>query len=112
MWVPDWWRRVYLDYRRYRASDESFLTTVFLTQGFWASVVYRVSSLFTRFARSCGDPGHGSMPTAAIRAQDADLLRSDARPIHPARIIGELMARLTADSIVIGDGGDFVGRLD
>lgn len=43
VWVPDWWRRVYLDYRRYRASDESLLTTVFLTQGFWASVVYRVS---------------------------------------------------------------------
>jgi len=46
--------------------------------------------------------------TAASRAKDAGLLRSDARPIHPARIIGELMARLTADSIVIGDGGDFV----
>ncbi|MBU6245591.1 MAG: acetolactate synthase [Actinomycetales bacterium] len=46
--------------------------------------------------------------TSASRAKDAALLRSDARPIHPARIIGELMARLTPDSIVIGDGGDFV----
>ena len=42
-WLPDWCRRVYLDYRRYRASDESVLTTIFLTQGFWASFVYRVS---------------------------------------------------------------------
>jgi serine O-acetyltransferase len=42
-WVPDWCTQVYLDYRRYRASEESALTTIFLTQGFWASCVYRVS---------------------------------------------------------------------
>jgi serine O-acetyltransferase len=40
---PDWWRQIYLDYRRYRATEESALTTIFLTQGFWASCVYRVS---------------------------------------------------------------------
>ncbi len=44
---------------------------------------------------------------AAI-AQDADLLHSDADPIHPARIYGELLPRLTDDTVVIGDGGDFV----
>jgi acetolactate synthase I/II/III large subunit len=39
---------------------------------------------------------------------DAALLQSDANPIHPMRIYGELMAQLTPDAIVIGDGGDFV----
>jgi acetolactate synthase-1/2/3 large subunit len=35
-------------------------------------------------------------------------LRSDARPIHPMRIYGELVPLLERDAIVIGDGGDFV----
>jgi acetolactate synthase-1/2/3 large subunit len=43
----------------------------------------------------------------AIAADQGDLT-SDSSPIHPARIYGELLPRLTADSVVIGDGGDFV----
>jgi acetolactate synthase-1/2/3 large subunit len=35
-------------------------------------------------------------------------LHSDATPIHPLRIYGELVPRLERDAIVIGDGGDFV----
>ena len=35
-------------------------------------------------------------------------LRSDAAPIHPMRIYGELVPLLDRDAIVIGDGGDFV----
>ena len=46
--------------------------------------------------------------TLASRTKDQAMLTSTACPIHPARIIGELLPRLTADSIVIGDGGDFV----
>jgi acetolactate synthase-1/2/3 large subunit len=45
---------------------------------------------------------------AAATARDAELLRATADPIHPARIYGELVPRLAEDSIVIGDGGDFV----
>jgi len=48
---------------------------------------------------------------AAVRAavvRDAALLAADADPIHPARIYGELVPRLADDSVVIGDGGDFV----
>jgi acetolactate synthase-1/2/3 large subunit len=45
---------------------------------------------------------------AAATARDATLLAADADPIHPARIYGELVPRLAEDSIVIGDGGDFV----
>jgi acetolactate synthase-1/2/3 large subunit len=61
-----------------------------------------------------GDPDRSKW-RAALRdqvavstARDAELLQSDADPIHPARIYGELIPRLAEDSVVIGDGGDFV----
>jgi acetolactate synthase I/II/III large subunit len=41
-------------------------------------------------------------------AADAPLLASDAEPIHPMRIYGELARILDDDAVVIGDGGDFV----
>lgn len=44
----------------------------------------------------------------AALLRDADLLRSGAQPLHPARIYGELLPRLADDAVVIGDGGDFV----
>jgi acetolactate synthase-1/2/3 large subunit len=44
----------------------------------------------------------------AAAEKDAELLSTDADPIHPARIYGELMRRLDDDAVVIGDGGDFV----
>jgi acetolactate synthase-1/2/3 large subunit len=45
---------------------------------------------------------------AAAVKRDTELLASPADPIHPARIYGELAPRLAEDSVVIGDGGDFV----
>ncbi|MGH3389723.1 MAG: acetolactate synthase [Actinomadura sp.] len=44
----------------------------------------------------------------AAVAGDAELLASDADPIHPMRIYGELNRLLADDAVVIGDGGDFV----
>jgi acetolactate synthase I/II/III large subunit len=41
-------------------------------------------------------------------AADAALLASDAEPVHPMRIYGELARLLDPDAVVIGDGGDFV----
>jgi acetolactate synthase I/II/III large subunit len=41
-------------------------------------------------------------------ADDAALLASDANPVHPLRIYGELAPLLAADAVIIGDGGDFV----
>ncbi len=41
-------------------------------------------------------------------AADAPLLASDAFPIHPMRVYGELAPLLEPDAVVIGDGGDFV----
>ena len=46
--------------------------------------------------------------TAQAIAADAALLASDASPIHPMRIYGELGRLLEDDAVVIGDGGDFV----
>jgi len=37
-----WWRHIYLDYRRYQATGDNF-ARILLTQGFWASCVYRMS---------------------------------------------------------------------
>ncbi len=34
---------IYMDYRRYRATDESWFETVFLCQGFWASTGHRIA---------------------------------------------------------------------
>jgi acetolactate synthase I/II/III large subunit len=42
------------------------------------------------------------------RAREAEDLASDASPIRPTRVYGELRRRLERDAIVIGDGGDFV----
>jgi acetolactate synthase I/II/III large subunit len=50
---------------------------------------------------------------ASVEA-DAPLLASEADPIHPMRVYGELLKVLADDAVVIGDGGDFVsfaGRL-
>jgi len=45
---------------------------------------------------------------AKAAAKDHLDLTSEADPIHPARIYGDLIARLADDAVVIGDGGDFV----
>jgi acetolactate synthase-1/2/3 large subunit len=45
---------------------------------------------------------------AAAVAADRDILESGADPIHPGRVYGELGRMLEDDTVVIGDGGDFV----
>ena len=45
---------------------------------------------------------------ASAMAADSALLASDADPIHPMRVYGELARLLDEDAVVIGDGGDFV----
>src|SRR5207245_3406452 len=44
----------------------------------------------------------------AAREAEKGELESDADPIHPARVYGELRKRPDRDAVVIGDGGDFV----
>jgi acetolactate synthase-1/2/3 large subunit len=63
-------------------------------------------------SRAAG-PGHDWLSRlqdavqTAVQA-DSDQLSSDASPIHPMRVYGELNRLLEDDAIVIGDGGDFV----
>jgi acetolactate synthase-1/2/3 large subunit len=58
-----------------------------------------------------GDHDWGGRLAQAVRAAqaaDGPLLASEAEPVHPARIYGELLRVLDDDAVVIGDGGDFV----
>ena len=48
-----------------------------------------------------------SADETARREKEDETLRSPADPIHPARIYGELRARLEPDAVVVVDGGDF-----
>jgi acetolactate synthase I/II/III large subunit len=62
-------------------------------------------------ARPAADPDWLPRLQAAARAalaSDAPLLASDAEPVHPVRVYGELLKVLDDDAVVIGDGGDFV----
>jgi serine O-acetyltransferase len=45
-----WWRHIYLDFKRYEATGDS-PGTILLSQGFWASCVYRVSRAAVTGAR-------------------------------------------------------------
>ncbi|MBO0774973.1 MAG: acetolactate synthase [Actinobacteria bacterium] len=82
-----------------------------------ASVAGDLAAFFTALADGAGPAGRGwaqdwlpRLRAARDQAMAADraLLDSDADPIHPARIYGELTRQLAADAVVIGDGGDFV----
>ncbi len=52
-------------------------------------------------------PRLAAAASGAIAADQA-LLNSDADPVHPMRVYGELARVLEDDAVVIGDGGDFV----
>ncbi len=83
-----------------------------------------LTAFFTGLAAAAGRAGGGASSgqpawagdwlrrLAAARDKaaggDAVLLASDAYPIHPMRIYGELAPLLAGDAVVIGDGGDFV----
>ena len=80
-----------------------------------ASAAGDLTAFFTQLAGAArpAGPGAGWLPRLqeACRqatAADAPLLASDADPIHPLRIYGELARLLDSDAVVIGDGGDFV----
>jgi acetolactate synthase-1/2/3 large subunit len=48
-----------------------------------------------------------SADETARREKEEETLHSPADPIHPARVYGELRARLEPDGVVVVDGGDF-----
>jgi acetolactate synthase-1/2/3 large subunit len=73
-----------------------------------------LDGLVEAVARAGGPDGRGGWlqrlreQAAAAAERDRALLDSDAEPIHPARVYGELRRQLADDAVVIGDGGDFV----
>lgn len=86
-----------------------------------ASAAGDLTAFFTALAAAAGQASRTAAPAwagdwlprlQAAREQavaaDRALLDSDADPIHPARIYGELARVLADDAVVIGDGGDFV----
>ena len=84
-----------------------------------ASASGDLTAFFTGLTAAAGRKGMAARWTAdwlpklaaardAAVASDAALLASEAYPIHPMRIYGELAPLLEADAVVIGDGGDFV----
>ncbi len=81
-----------------------------------ASAAGDLSAFFTGLAAD-GSPGAAGQAEWLARLQeaaraaieaDAGLLASEATPIHPMRVYGELTTVLADDAVVIGDGGDFV----
>ncbi len=94
-----------------------------------ASAAGHLAAFFTALAEAVPrplSPAAGTAPTAPVpawdeswlprlraarseaMAADGALLASDADPIHPMRVYGELGRLLDEDAVVIGDGGDFV----
>jgi serine O-acetyltransferase len=49
-----WWRHIRRDFRRYRATGESIARTLLMSQGLWASSVYRLTRAATRLPRPLG----------------------------------------------------------
>ncbi|MEP7026827.1 MAG: acetolactate synthase, partial [Actinomycetota bacterium] len=82
-----------------------------------ASAAGNLTAFFTGLATEAGRSDRGwakswlprlqAARDAAVAA-DGSLLASEADPVHPMRIYGELAKVLDDDAVVIGDGGDFV----
>jgi acetolactate synthase-1/2/3 large subunit len=85
--------------------------------GLAASVAGDLAAMFGELAGTAGrhddDRWVGRLreEELAKRAAEQERLGSEATPIDPARIYGELRQRLDRDAIVIGDGGDFVSYM-
>jgi len=81
-----------------------------------ASAAGDLTAFFTGLAAQLSGPGSAEEDWAprlaeavrAARDRDAPLMASDAEPVHPARVYGELLRVLDDGAVVIGDGGDFV----
>ena len=81
-----------------------------------ASASGDLAAFFTTLADAAGQRPVGDMEwLATLRgtaraavAADTPLLETEASPIHPMRVYGELLRVLDDDAVVIGDGGDFV----
>lgn len=79
-----WWEHIARDFRRYRVTNDPILRTIFLSQGFWASCVYRVS----RAALERGGIAEWiARPLAALAQKAIEILTGISLP--PGCEIGE-----------------------
>lgn len=69
--APRWWHLLYRDYRRYRAAGRSLGGTLLLSQGLWASAVYRVSHAFV-----------GALPEGVLRSAARTLAAAAQKAIE------------------------------
>ena len=69
-----WWRHIYCDFRRYRVTADAALRTIFLTQGFWASCIYRLSRAGVKRA------GWISRPLAALAQKLVEIVTGISIP--------------------------------
>jgi len=69
-----WWQHIYRDFRRYRVTADAALRTIFLTQGFWASCIYRLSRAGVKRA------GWISRPFAALAQKLVEIVTGISIP--------------------------------
>jgi serine O-acetyltransferase len=70
-----WWRHVYLDFRRYRVTADAALRTIFLTQGFWASTLFRMGQAAVRRSR-------WALPVAVIAQKLVEIVTGISLPVQ------------------------------
>jgi len=100
-WMPLWCGLLYLDYRRYRAAGRSVLATIFLTQGLWASVIYRACHAFVAWMPN-GVPRSAAKTLAAILQKLMEIVTGICLP-RDAQIGGGLYLP-TFGAIIVGRG--------
>jgi serine O-acetyltransferase len=100
-WLPEWCRLLYRDYRRYRVAGHSALGTVFLTQGFWASVIYRASHAFVDWMPG-GVLRSGAKTLAAILQKVMEIVTGICLPRDAS--IGAGLYLPTFGAIILGRG--------
>jgi serine O-acetyltransferase len=99
--VPEWCRLLQLDYRRYRAAGRGAVTTIFLTQGFWASCVYRSCHAFVEWLPD-GAPRVAGKMLAAILQKLVEIVTGICLP-RDAQIGGGLYLP-SFGGIILGRG--------
>jgi serine O-acetyltransferase len=95
-----WWRHIGGDFRRYLVTGDKPLRTLFLSQGFWASCVYRISRAALR---GPGPVRRVAAPIAALAQKLVEIVTGISIP--PACEIGDGIYIGHYGSIILPAGG-------
>jgi serine O-acetyltransferase len=118
-----WWQHIRRDFRRYRVTNDPALRTLFLSQGFWASCVYRVTRAIVERG---GLLGWLARPVVAVAQKAIEIITGISLPPeceigdgiyigHYGSIILEAQARIghncsLAQNVTIGTAPSAEGR--